>query len=278
MIKKIRDSFFYYSEEIIIRVKNHHIESFSSQIAFFMLLSIFPFLIILFMFITNLSVGYSEQVETIYRLIPAEAADIIRDYLEYSNGLTEDSILSPLVVISILLSSNAMTALMKAFNIAYNVTETRKFLHRKLIGILCTLMTVLLIVSALIIPNIGTVFMTYLRKYMDVPDVDIQLFNLMNNILAAVVFIFVLGSLYFILPNKKVNMFDVIPGTIFSFFGLVFISYLFSYFVQEYSKYSLVYGGLAAVIILMMWLFLCGLILMLGGEINSMRLEKANSK
>ena len=76
----------------------------------------------------------------------------------------------------------------------------------------------------------------------------------------------------------KLKIKDVMVGTIFSFFGLLMISYLFGYFVKEFSRYSLVYGGLAAVIILMMWLYLCGHILMIGGEMNAMRRKKRLSR
>lgn len=268
----------YYPKEMIKRINDHYIESFSSQIAFFMLLSIFPYLIILFMILTNMSLSYSEEMTTIYRMMPDEVATIIKDYLEYSAEITGSGVLSPLVIISIWISSNAMTALMKALNMAYNVTETRKYIHRKLISVVCTLMTIILITIALLIPNIGVIFMTYIRKYLIIPEINIEFINFVKNVISITVFIFILGLLYYILPNKKFKVSSVIPGTIFSFFGLLFISYLFSYFVKEYSRYSLLYGGLAAVIILLMWLFLCGIILMIGGEINSMKLEKRKKK
>ncbi len=274
MLEKLINNFLFYSNEIVKRIKSHHIESFSSQIAFFMLLSIFPYLIILFMILSQMSVSYAQEMTSIYNMIPDDAAKIIKDYLEYSAEITGGGGLSSLVVVSIWMSSNAMTALMKAFNVAYNIEETRNYFKRKVIGIVCTMLTILLIITALIIPNVAMILMSYIRKYLTIPEMNMQLFINIKNIMSLLVFIFVLGGLYVILPNKKIRAKEVIPGTIFSFFSLVFISYLFSYFVNEYSKYSLVYGGLAAVIILLIWLFICGLIIMFGAELNSIISEK----
>lgn len=256
--------------EVLKRFKNHHIESFASQIAFYILLSIFPFLILLLMLLTNISVSYAEQMNYIYRLIPEAASNVIKDYLIYSQQFS-DAVFSPILIVSIWMSSNAVIALMKAVNVAYDLEETRNYVIRKSIAIVCTLMIVVMILVALVIPNLGISFMTFVRRYIEVPEMNVHLFNLIRIFLSMGVFLFVLGALYFIVPNKKVGFKEVIPGTLFSFLGLAFISRLFGYFVSEFSQYSLVYGSLAAVIILMIWLFLCGLILMIGGEINAIK-------
>lgn len=256
--------------DIIKHLKHHHIESFASQIAFYLLLSIFPFLILLLMFLTNMSINYSEQMAYIYKVIPEAASFLIRDYLEYSQQFS-NAIFSPILIVSIWMSSNGVIALMKAINIAYDLEETRNYFVRKLIAIICILMIVVLIIVALITPNLGVQFMTFLRKYVEVPLMTDEIFNLIKLTFSFFIFALVLGGLYFVLPNKKMKIREVIPGTIFAFFGLVIISNIFSYFVQEFSRYSLVYGGLAAIIILMMWLFLCGIILMIGSEINAIK-------
>lgn len=259
----------YFLKSLLQRIKDHHIESFSAQIAYFVFLSIFPYLILLFMFITKLSLSYVNEMEVLYSMIPSEAANIIKDFLSYSSELSTDKILSPLVIVSIWVSSNATLALMKSFNIAYNIVETRNYFYKKIIGIIATLITIVLIVIALFIPSLLILFLSTARQYVEIPEMSIILFNIIRRVISISSLFIVLGSLYIILPNKKIAIKSVIPGTVFSVLGLGVISYFFSYFVTEYSRYSLVYGGIAAVIILLVWLFLCGMILMLGGEINS---------
>lgn len=265
-----------YLKDIFSRMKHHHIESFASQIAFYMLLSIFPFLILLLMFLTNLSLGYSEQMDYIYRIIPSAATGVIKEYLMYSQQFS-NHIFSPVLIAALWMSSNAVVALMKSVNVAYDIEETRNYFKRKFIGILCTVLIIILIVVALAIPNLGQTFMNFIRRYIAIPQMSVKLFDTFRITIGVAVFIFVLGAIYFIVPNKKVTLREILPGTGFAFVGLTLTSKIFAYFVSEFSQYSLVYGGLAAVIILMIWLFLCGMILMLGGEINAInhgRLQK----
>lgn len=259
-----------YIKEILVRLKEHHVESFSSQIAFFMMLSIFPFLILLFMFLTELSLEAAEGMTDIYKVIPDQASGIIKDYLEYSEQFS-NKVFSPILVVAIWMSSNAVTALMKAVNIAYNLEETRNYVVRKGLAILYTLLIILVILTAIVIPNMGAFAMGYVRKYIEIPEMNLIIFNMLRVVVSATVLFLVLAFLYKTLPNMKLKYKAVMPGTIFAFFGLMLTSFLFSKFVQDYAQYSLVYGSLAAVIVLMIWLFLCGMILMLGSEINAIK-------
>lgn len=259
-----------YIKEILVRLKEHHVESFSSQIAFFMMLSIFPFLILLFMFLTELSLEAAEGMTDFYKVIPDQASGIIKDYLEYSEQFS-NKVFSPILVVAIWMSSNAVTALMKAVNIAYNLEETRNYVVRKGLAILYTLLIILVILTAIVIPNIGAFAMGYVRKYIEIPEMNLIIFNMLRVVISATVLFLVLAFLYKTLPNMKLKYKAVMPGTIFAFFGLMLTSFLFSKFVQDYAQYSLVYGSLAAVIVLMIWLFLCGMILMLGSEINAIK-------
>ncbi|MBN2794065.1 MAG: YihY/virulence factor BrkB family protein [Clostridia bacterium] len=259
-----------YFKEIIMRLKEHHIESFSSQIAFYMLLSIFPFLILLFMFLTKLSIDSVEGMTDIYKMLPNQVSQIIQDYLSYSKQFS-NKVFSPLLIVAIWMSSNAVIALMKAVNIAYNLEETRNYFIRKGISILCTLLIIVVILIAIIIPNIGVFAMGYVRKYIHMPEMNLFIFNIIRLVISTAVLFLVLAFLYRTLPNKKLKYKAVLPGTVFSFLGLMATSVLFSTFVQNYAQYSIVYGSLAAVIVLMIWLFLCGMILMLGSEINAIK-------
>jgi membrane protein len=164
--------------------------------------------------------------------------------------------------------------MMDALNMAYDQDESRSYFKKKILSVMTTLLTLVLIISALVLPNIGVYVVSFLRKFFYIPQVPELLFNIVKFVLASGIFFTILATLYFALPNCKLKIKEILPGTGFSFIGLLIISNLFGYFVKEFSRYSLVYGGLAAVIILMMWLYLCGHIIMIGGEINAMTTQK----
>ena len=84
---------------------------------------------------------------------------------------------------------------------------------------------------------------------------------------------FIFAFIYKYAPSKKIRWRDVLPGAIFATIGWVVVSIGFSFYINNYSNYSRFYGSLAAVFVLMIWLFLTSLIFMFGVEINSVRVK-----
>jgi membrane protein len=85
------------------------------------------------------------------------------------------------------------------------------------------------------------------------------------------IFIFVI--IYIFAPAKKLKWKEVIPGAIFSTLGWVLVSFGFSFYIDNFSNYSRLYGSLGAVFILMTWLFIISIIFILGVEINFVKVE-----
>lgn len=83
------------------------------------------------------------------------------------------------------------------------------------------------------------------------------------------IFLFVLISIYYIAPNKKLTLKSVLPGSIFTLIGWVILSFGYSIYVKFFTKYTIIYGSLGALILFMIWFWFLGIILVLGGEINA---------
>ncbi len=81
-------------------------------------------------------------------------------------------------------------------------------------------------------------------------------------------------SLYIFAPNEKVKLTSAIPGAIFATIGWIVVSLGFSYYVGNVSNYTATYGSLGGIIVLMLWFYLSGIILLVGGEINALLVEK----
>ena len=81
--------------------------------------------------------------------------------------------------------------------------------------------------------------------------------------------VFIFAALYHFTPCRKLKWKDVMPGAIFTTIGWVVCSLLFSLYVNNFGSYSMIYGSIGAVIILMTWLFLISEVLLIGGEINA---------
>lgn len=88
-------------------------------------------------------------------------------------------------------------------------------------------------------------------------------------ILVIFMMILIFASIYRYTPSKRLKWKEVFPGAIACTVGWLVVSLGFSFYINNFSNYSKIYGGLGAVIILITWLYLTSIILITGGEINS---------
>jgi len=256
-------------KRLVKRYINHDISAYAALMAFFLTLSLFPFLIILFAVLGQLSLDTNWIISALELFFPSEVHGLVMEFIRQNIILKDFSVLSLSVVGALWASSRGIRALMLSLNMAYEVKETRNYFVVKLIDILYTLLIIIGIVFLLTLPNIGREFLRYIDTYITIDPRAIELIGIFKLTALPVTIVFIISTLYMLLPNKKQPFKKVIPGTIFTVIGWTILSYLFSLFINYIANYSLIYGSLSTIIILMLWLYFSSIILILGGELNS---------
>lgn len=257
-------------EEIVSRFRYHNISAYGAQLAYFFLLSLFPFLIFLIAILSHFSISLDGAFDVFAKVAPKEAIIIINDYVKAFLPTRSINVLSVSILATIWSASRAINALINGLNNAYEVQETRGFLRKRILAMLFTILVAFSIVLALTIPNMGMDFLLWLSKFVGLTNFVIKLWYYLRWLIIIFILFLVLGSLYLVAPNIKLRFKEIIPGTIFAIFGWIAISLGFSYFVNNFRNYTIVYGSLTAIIVLMIWLYLSGVILIVGGEMNSL--------
>ncbi|RKD21557.1 membrane protein [Caminicella sporogenes DSM 14501] len=266
---KYNGFFLFFILQIKNRFKSHNISAFSAQIAYFFLLSFFPFLIFLIAVLSYFSVSFDGAIDILAKVVPNEVTILIKDYVRALMPTRSINVLSVSFFATIWAASRGVDAFIVSLNNSYEIKEGRNFLFKKLLAMIYTILVALSICLALVIPNMGMDFLLWVSKYIEITYYFIKVWYYIRWIIIISILILVLGSLYYIAPNKKMKLIEIIPGTLFATFGWIIISIGFSFFVNNFKNFTIVYGSLAAVIVLMIWLYLSAIILMLGGEINS---------
>ena len=256
-------------KRLVKRYINHDISAYAALMAFFLTLSLFPFLIILFAVLGHLSLDTNWIISALELFFPSEVHGLVMEFIRQNIILKDFSVLSLSVVGALWASSRGIRALMLSLNMAYEVKETRNYFVVKLIDILYTLLIIIGIVFLLTLPNIGREFLRYIDTYITIDPRLIELIGIFKLTALPVTIVLIISTLYMLLPNKKQPFKKVVPGTIFTVIGWTILSYLFSLFVNYIANYSLIYGSLSTIIILMLWLYFSSIILILGGELNS---------
>ena len=273
-MKKIID----FGKEIFKRFNNVDVLGLSAQLAYFFLLSLFPFLVFLVTLLGYLPIESDAVLDFLNTYLPAEVSSMLESNLE--NLLTKQSggLLSISIIGAIWSASKGVNALTKAFNAAYRVEEDRSFVISRLISIGLTIALVITIAIALLLPIFGKSIGEFLFSFVNLSDGFVQVWNALRWTLSSVILFIVLYVLYTLAPNKKIKLREAFWGVIFATFSWQIVSLGFSYYVSTLGNFSATYGSLGTVIVLMLWFYLTGIVIMLGGIINAVLIKRHNEE
>ena len=190
---------------------------------------------------------------------------IITDVLNNSGG----GILSVGLILTLWSASNGMTALMNAFNVAYDIEDSRSFVVTKLLSVFFTVILSLSVILTFVLIVFGEQIGNLMFGIIGLDDQFSTVWNLVRSLLPLLLVFVVFLIMYMTAPNIKLKLKSVIPGTIFTTIAFLAASWGFSYYVSNFGNYSATYGSIAGVIILIFWLYITGVIIILGAQINS---------
>nr|WP_124223357.1 YihY/virulence factor BrkB family protein [Aquisalibacillus elongatus] len=249
----------------------------SAQLSYFFLLSLFPFLIFLLTLIGFLPLDRDSVFNIIHRYVPGQSMNLITENVSNLMDQRNGGLLSFGIILTIWSASNGINALMRVFNRAYETDENRPFIVTRLISIAMTIAMILVIAIALSLPVFGQQIGSFIFSLLGYSDNFIAFWEMFRWVLSFGVIILVLTILYMLAPNKKVTLKHAFPGALIATIGWQLTSLGFSFYVENLGNFSYTYGSLGSIIVLMIWFFLSGMMLVLGGEINAV-LERHKGK
>jgi membrane protein len=240
----------------------------AAQLAYFFLLSLFPLLIFLVTLFPYLPITQEDLLNLVRDFAPRGTMELIETNLtemSQKNG----ALLSLGIIGTIWSASNGINSIVKALNKAYEVKEGRSFLKTRGMAILLTLAMIIVIVVALILPVFGKQIGVFLFSIFELSDEFITGWNALRWLVSSVIIFIIFIGLYWMAPNKKFACRSAIPGAAFATIGWVLTSYAFSFYVSNFGNYSATYGSIGAIIVLMIWFYISGVIIIIGGEVNA---------
>lgn len=251
----------------------------SAQLSYSFVLAFFPFFIFLMTIIGFLRLDSQQVLIFLETLLPTEVYFLIQNIVKFVIDSREGSLLSLSLFLSIWSSSAGFRGVMRGLNKAYNVVDTRNYIIKIILSIVYTIGLVLLIILMLILVVFGGVIGDlFVRFFVDYVDVNIVLnsWYVIRYSFVIILMIVVFAIIYYYVPVvKNKSLLKVIPGAVFTTFSWIGISIGFTFYVNNLSNYSALYGSIGAVIVLMIWLFLTSMIILLGGEINAIISSKS---
>ena len=162
-----------------------------------------------------------------------------------------------------------MQSLTNGLNTIYHVKETRNWLVNRLYAVVYTFLFGVAIIASLLLLVLGNQIQTIASKYIPVLGRMIaRIIGARTALMFAGLFLIFL-ILYKMLPNRKATLKSQAPGAILIAAGWSLFSYFFSLYFELFPGFSNMYGSLTALIMVMLWLYICMNLLLYGAEINS---------
>jgi len=261
----------YFSKELYKRVIDGDYFGLSAQLAYFFLLSLFPLLLFSITLLGYLPLDEEILLNLLGSVVPAETMDFISSNLADIVNNQNTGLLSFSIIGTLWSASNGVNAIRRALNRAYNVEEDRSFFIARLVAILMTVSMIGVIVIAILLQVLGRSIGIYLFSLFGLTEDFIQIWEALRWSISSLVFFTVFLFVYKFIPNHKVYFKEAAFGAVFSTLCWQLVSYGFSFYVDTLGNYSATYGSLGAIIILMIWFYISGFIIILGGVINAIR-------
>ncbi len=254
----------------------------AAQLAYYFLLALFPLLLFLVSLLGYFAGENSELRADLFRylstVLPGEASDLVSSTM---NGVIDSSgggKLSLGILAALWAASNGMGAVSDSLNIAYDVEESRPWWKSRLIAIGLTIALALLIISALVLVLYGHSIAEAVAGSFGLGEVFELTWKIVQWPVVLAFVILGFGLIYYFAPNVKEAKWQwVTPGAVVGVVLWLLVSFAFRTYLSYFNTYSATYGSLGAVIILMLWFYLTGAAILIGGEINA-EVEHAMAK
>lgn len=262
-------------KEFYARMEKVDVFGLAAQLAYFFLLSLFPFLLFLFNLIGYFSLDEEVILQTIVNYAPPQVYDLIESNIESMLQIQSGGLLSVGIIGTLWAASNGVNAVRKALNRAYEIKPKRIFIIYRLLSILLTIGMFFVVIVALLLPVFGKMIGEYFFSWLGFSAEFLQIWETFRWVTSSIIFFIALVALYRLTPNRRVYFRHIVWGALFSTVGFQLVSWAFSFYVGTLGNYSTTYGSLGTVIVLMIWFYLFGMIVLIGGVLNASLHERA---
>ena len=245
--------------------------TFASSIAYYALLSIFPFLLLILTVMARVAADVGEDgptlLDLIGRALPSRFEFLTRQITELASAPLNLSVAG--TIVTLWASMGVFGAVTSAVNHAWGVEQNYSFLKHKLVAFIMMLASGLLAVIVIFVASAAHVvesnwFTEILARY---PQAAWLSSVIVSNAITPA-FILVVGLIYYFVPNTPVRLRDVWFGAILAgvFWRLAFSG--FAWYVRDLSRFT-VHGSVAAVVVFLVWVYLSAVILLFGVEVTA---------
>ncbi|MBR3646398.1 MAG: YihY/virulence factor BrkB family protein [Lachnospiraceae bacterium] len=269
MIKIFFRRLFRFPIRLVVRINEDKVGIYTGQAAFFMFLSFFPLIMLVLNLVsrTNLIPDYIIP-NYIEKHLPFSIQGYRLNIINQFQNASSSTLISISAMLAIWAASKGAMAIISGLRLVLDSDKTKNWFILRIQSILYTLLLLISIIISMILVVFGNSIFWKAASENPFLYNFASLYTISRYVIVLVILTLFFAWIFKIGANSALKYSDMIPGAMFTTIGWMIFSYLFSIYIENISSFSYMYGSIAAVIIIMMWLYFCMYILFIGAEVN----------
>lgn len=255
--------------DMIRRYYVHDVARDSAALTYYLLFAIFPLLIFVSTLLGVLELDIASITAVLAPILPSDVVDIIRTYLEYVAANQSRQLLWFSLVFSIWFPMRSTGCLMHSLRKAFGRSAPENILLGQLRTLLFTIWMIFVIGLTLALVVVGRRALYFLSGFLPLSETFISVWGYLRFIILGLVMAISLGILYQLALGQRRPLREVLPGVGSSLAAWLLLSMAFSYYVENMARYAQLYGSIATIVVILLWLYMSGQVLILGAELSA---------
>lgn len=265
-------SFKAFLRDLIEEINNDNVFDGAAALGFYLTLAIFPAMILMMTIIPYLPIDRVDEaiMDLLGQTLPDEAFEMVAGVVHEVTSEPRGGLLSFGILATMWATSTGMHSIMQQLNITYDVQEARGFVRARATALVLSLLFLLLVIGAFSLVVFGGVIQDWIGVRFGFSDALLLFFTGFRWVVIVLALLLGFALIYRYAPNRKQKFAFITLGSVFGVVVLIAASLAFALYTANFADYSATYGSIGAVIILMLWLYIAGLAILLGSEINAL--------
>ena len=249
---------------IMDRISENHTGAYAAQSAFFIVLSMIPFIMLLLALVQYTPVTKADVIRAVTHVLPKTIYPMIVSIVNQVYNQSQ-AMISLTGLVAIWSAGRGVLAMSAGLNSVYGSKETRNYIYLRLRAAFYTVLFIIAIVLSLVILGFGDRLSIFIVNHYPFMKGIIDLIINIRAVASIVVLTVFSMTIYHFLPNKKTKFIRQFPGAFLTAIGWAAASYIFSAYVNIFTGFSTMYGSMTTIMLIMLWLYACMYIMLLGG-------------
>ncbi len=262
-----------YAFRVMDVVSSHHTGAYAAQAAYFFVLSMIPIILLLLTMVQFTSLTKDYIMNAVLQAFPTTVEGLIESIVDqvYSQSGT---IIPITVIVALWSAGRGVLSITNGLNCVYESRETRNYVYLRIRASLYTVIFLVAIILSLVLSVFGNRIAIMLNQHFPVLVRLIDTVIRSRTLITLCILTLFWDTVYKYLPNRKnigkTTMKKQLPGAIFTACAWQVISFVFSIYLDIFTGFTTMYGSLTMIILIMLWLYMCMYVILLGGEVNAL--------